>query len=206
MERWAEGIPFWAPRISQKKIRRFYENDAQRIYDEGLIDDVGYGLLARCESFIAANEAAAGRAPCPKCSTVVPHTRGKDEVLRCQCGWKLPWKDYFRAIQHKQLSGAEPVLKQFREFIQAFPTARTAREKVLLIDQLIHGFHWFHKTQKPTRPVAVNLIEGKLGDVVAFLEKLTYSEESTPGTAQNLEEWNRNIDANRGWYRSRRSG
>ena len=31
-----------------KKIRQFYETDAKGIYDEDLIDDVGYGLLARC--------------------------------------------------------------------------------------------------------------------------------------------------------------
>jgi hypothetical protein len=202
----AEGIPFWAPRVSKAKIRRFYENDAKGVYDEDLIDDVGYGLLARCESFIGANEAAAGNALCPRCSAKVPHQRGKDEILRCECGWELPWKDYFRTFQHKQLSGAEPVLKQFQEFVKGFPAARTSREKVLLIDKLIHGFHWFSKTNGPTRPVAVNLIEGRLGDVVAFLEKLTYSENSTAGTAENLAEWNRNIEVNREWYPSRRHG
>jgi hypothetical protein len=202
----ADAVPFWASRVSQRKIRRLYENDAKGIYDEDLIDDVGYGLFARCESFIAANEAASGRAVCPRCSTVVPHAKGKDEILSCECGWELPWKEYFRTIQQKQLSGAEPVLEQFREFVKAFPTARTPREKVLLIDRLIHGFHWFHKTNSPTRPVAVNLIEGRLGDVVEFLEELTYSENSTAGTAENLEEWSRNIDVNRQWYPSRRHG
>jgi hypothetical protein len=79
---------------------------------------------------------------------------------------------------------------------------------VLLIDRLIHGFHWYCKdnVKGPTRPVAVNLIEGRLGEVVAFLDSLTYSNKSTPGVRRNLAEWDRNIEVNRAWYRSRRDG
>ena len=55
-------IPVWAERVAQRKIRRLYENDAKGIYDEALIDDVGYALFARCQSFITANEATKGRA------------------------------------------------------------------------------------------------------------------------------------------------
>ena len=195
-------LPTWAPRLPQALIRRFYETDARGVYDEELIAEVGYALLARCESFIAANRARAGELPCPECAKPVP----REEVLRCPCGWELPWADYFKTIQHKQLSGAEPVLTEFRQFVRAFPSARTAREKVLLIDRVIHCFHWYSKgnVSGPTRPVAVNLIEGRLAEVVAFLDSLTYGEKSTPGTGENLAEWNQNIDANRGWYPSRR--
>jgi hypothetical protein len=126
-------------------------------------------------------------------------------MLRCPCGWTLSWADYFKTIQHKQLSGAEPVLKQFRDFVRAFPPARTPQEKMLLIDRLIHGFHWYYKTSAPTRPVAVNLIEGRLGDVVAFLDRLSCGEKSTPGTRETLAEWDKQIEANRDWYPSRRN-
>ncbi len=186
--------------MPQRKIRRFYESDAKGIYDEDLIDEVGYGLLARCESFITANRARAGEVPCPKCAQPVR----REEVLRCPCGWELRWADYFKTIQHKQLSGAEPVLEQFRDFVNAFPSARTPQEKVLLIDRLIHGFHLYYKTNGPTRPVAVNLIEGRLGDVVAFLDDLSYGEKSTAGTREKLAEWNKNIEVNRNWYPCRR--
>ncbi|KKM86778.1 hypothetical protein LCGC14_1275560 [marine sediment metagenome] len=198
-------LPTWAPRVRQRDIRRFYETDAKGIYDDEVIDELGYALLARCESFVTANRARGGEAPCPKCTQPVRHTAGREEVLRCPCGWELPWAEYFRSIQHTQLSGAEPVLEQFRDFVNAFPAARTAREKVLLIDRLIHGFHWYYKTARgPTRPVAINLIQGRLGDVVAFLEALSYGPKSTPGTKDNLAEWDKNIDANRNWYPSRR--
>jgi hypothetical protein len=76
---------------------------------------------------------------------------------------------------------------------------------MLLIDRLIHGFHWYLKTGGPTRPVAVNLIEGRLSDVVAFLDRLSYGEKSTPGTRETYAQWDVNIDANRNWYRGRRS-
>ena len=192
-------LPTWAPRVSQDEIRRFYESDAKGIFDEDLIAEVGYGLFARCESFIIANRAREGELPCPQCERPVR----REEVLRCPCGWELPWADYFRTIRHKQLSGAEPVLKQFREFVAGFPLARTPKDKVLLIDRLIHGFHWYYKTNGPTRPVAVNLIEGRMDEVVAFLDRLSCDEKSTPGLKENRAEWNKNIEANEGWYPSR---
>jgi hypothetical protein len=186
--------------VPQRQIRRLYENDALGLYDEELIDEVGYGLFARCESFIAANRAVRGQAPCPRCSAVVSHGGDKDEWLRCACGWTLTWGAYFQTIQHKQLSGAEPVLRLFREFVDRFPAARSARQKVLLIDRLIHGFHWYYKTNKPTRPVAVNLIEGRLRQVMDFLDGLTYGSKSTPGMVETKAEWDQSIRTARGWY------
>ena len=118
-------LPTWAPRVTQWEIRRLYEADAQGIYDEELINEVGYGLLARCRSYIDAAEAVQGKARCPQCSGVVMHAGGTEEVLRCKCGWQLTWGGYFETIQHKQLLGAEPVLSQFRSFVQAFSAART---------------------------------------------------------------------------------
>ena len=194
-------LPVWAPRVPQRKIYQLYETDAQGIYDLDLIQEVGYGLLARCESFITANRAREGELPCPECGQTVR----REETLRCPCGWTLPWADYFKTIQHKQLSGAEPVLEQFQTFVDAFPSARTPQAKMRLIDRLIHGFHWYYKTVGPTRPVAVNLIEGRLSDVVAFLDRLSYGDQSTPGMREIYAGWDRNIDANREWYRSRRS-
>jgi hypothetical protein len=200
-----DGYPSWAPRVTRKEIRQLYETDAKGIYDEDLINEVGFGLLALCESFVDATEAVAGRVRCPGCSGTVERSGGKDEVLRCDCGWELSWGDYFGTIQHKQLSGAEPVIDQFRGFVHTFTTARSPQEKMLAIDKLIHGFHWYLKTGKPSRPVAVNLIEGSLSRVVAFLDRLTYGNDSTPGLEESYSRWNENIEVNRDWYRSRRN-
>ena len=132
------------------------------------------------------------------------HAGRKEEVLRCKCGWELAWGDYFKTIRHKQLSGAEPVLDQFRSFLQAFPAARTPQEKTIVIDRLIHGFHWYYKTNAPTRPVAINLIEGRLSEVVAFLDDLSCGDKSTAEVAENYAQWDKRIEANSGWYASRR--
>ena len=197
-------LPTWAPKVKQQEIRRLYETDAKGIYDEDQLNEVGYGLLARCASFIDAMEAVWGKARCPCCSGIVNRSGGEDELLRCTCGWQLPWAEYFATIQHKQLSGAEPVLDQFRRFVREFPGARRPQDKMLLIDRLIHGFHVFLKTTTPTRPVAVNLIEGRLGEVVAFLDVLSYGQASTPGLAENYAKWDEGIEYRRDWYPSRR--
>ena len=90
-------------------------------------------------------------------------------------------------MQGKQLSGAEPVLGQFRDYIEGWPRARTPRAKMLLIDRLIHGFHSYYKAEgEPTRPVAVNLIGGRLRQVLEFLDELTYGPGSTPGTRETI--------------------
>jgi hypothetical protein len=190
--------------VSQGAIRRLYETDARGIYDDELIEEVGRGLAARCRSSIAAVAAVQGQARCPECSGVVAHAGRREELLRCRCGWELSWGDYFATIQRRQLVVAEPVLYRFRSFAQAFPKARAPQQKMMLIDGLIHAFHRYCRTGTPTRPVAVNLIEGRLSEVVAFLEELSRGRRSTRGVAENYGEWDRCIEVNRGWYASRR--
>ena len=154
-----------------------------------------------------------GTLPCPCCSAPVTHTHRENDVLSCDCGWELTWGEYFRTIQHKQLSGAEEVLSQFRAYAERFPRARDPREKMVLIDQLIHGFHSYSKgvgsakrpVGTPTRPVAVNLIGGRLGEVLAFLDSLTYGPGSTRGMRDVKAEYDRNAATARGWALRRMS-
>jgi hypothetical protein len=185
--------------VPQHKIRQFYLNDASGIYDDELIDELGYALLQRCESFLVANEAAQGRVMCPVCSTTILHT-GKNEAVLCckQCGWEMVWEKYFGTFQHKQLYGAEPVLELFRNFVQRFPSAGSLPEKVLLIDALIHGYHWNQKYGY-TRPVAINLIEGKLSDVITFLDSLSYGAQNTEGVQETHVEWVKKGEYVRSW-------
>lgn len=193
-------LPTWAPRLPKGLIKRLYEYDALGIYDEELIDKVGYGLLWRCQSFIQAVEAFHGQAVCPHCNQKIPHNKDKQYMLRCEsCHWELSWGDYFSTIQHKQLSGAEPVLQLFSEFVLVFPKLRTPSEKMVQIDRLIHGFHIYFKDNTPTRPVAVNLIKGRLTDVIKFLENLSLSNSSTPGLNASRQAWHENICYLKNW-------
>ena len=54
------GPPQWARRVRKEKIARLYASDARGIVDAELIDEVGFGLLARCQSILDATAAAQG--------------------------------------------------------------------------------------------------------------------------------------------------
>ena len=191
--------PTWSPRVPKYKIRRLYLQDARGIKDDDLVDEIGFALLARSESFLEANRAVRGQAVCPVCGGLIMHTAKKGEQLLCEaCGWTLPWEKYFSTIQGKQLSGAEPVIKAFIHYIKNFPMAQSYPEKMLLIDQLIHSFHW-HQQFGATRPVAVNLIDGRLADVIEFLDELHHGENSSPGLSHNHDRWIENSQHVRHW-------
>ena len=44
---------------------------------------------------------------------------------------------------------------------------------MVLIDRLIHSFHWSLKADQPARSAANNLIEGNHDQVINFLDQLT---------------------------------
>ena len=192
-------LPKWAQRVAKSKIKQLYELDAKGIYDEDLLDEVGYALYARCQSFIEACRATSGEVHCPVCRMIILHNLDKESLLKCpDCDWQLTWGKYFATIQHKQLSGAEPVLKLFREYINKFPKTNSDRERMFYIDRLLHGFHWSIR-YGPTRPVAINLIEGRLSDVIQFLDALSYGPDSTLGIIQNQTEWFEKSQNARNW-------
>jgi predicted RNA-binding Zn-ribbon protein involved in translation (DUF1610 family) len=188
-------FPTWAPRVKRHLLGRLYENDAQGIQDEELLNEVGWGLYERCKSFILANEAVRGRAPCPVCGATILHHARPDENLRCpSCGWECSWKSYFQTIQHKQLSGADKIIAAFQDYIDRYPAARTTQEKMLLIDILIHSWHWNIICSTDTRAAGINLIEGSYHEVIDFLDGLSYGPRSTPGAAQRWEEWRERVN------------
>lgn len=182
----------WAPKLRPEKLRRLYELDAQGLADEELIDEVGYTLYSRCESILTVTETFYGRVPCPGCGTVILRERdtgSEEEMLHCDhCSWQATWREYHRSWQDRQLWGGNAV-EAFQEFVRRFPGARDPRQKMLLIDQLIHAYHYDLRRQSYNRPAAANLIEGRLRDVIQFLDELTYGAGSTPGLERSQREW-----------------
>ena len=188
----------WAPRVSPQKVLRLYQTDARGILDEELIDDVGYGLLARCESIRTVSDAYRGRIECPQCSALVVEEKGqwarwdKQHLLRCrECDWQMLWGEYHKTFQGRQLRGHnfEP---EFKHFLQHFPRARTPAEKMIIIDRLIHAVH-----TGTAKPAAVNLLSGKARKLTLFLDNLAYGDGSTSGVKQTKAEWNRKLRASR---------
>ena len=152
--------PTWASRVPREKIARLYATDAQGIVDEELIEDVGIGLFARIESIFKSREASAGQARCPLCDRQIDHDGMKDTILRCEsCNWELTWDEYHKAKQGKHLA-ASGLTVFLQEFLQKYQTARSPKEKMVLIDTLIHRYHW-ELEGGLTRPGATDLIGGR---------------------------------------------
>ncbi len=193
--------PRWAPKVPQRKIRTLYEDAARGVLDPALLDDVGIALELRCRSMLAvADVMMRGRIPCPRCGRVTsydPRTFADPGLLlECSaCAWQLPWGAYHQTFRHHELFGADGI-PYIAEYAAAWPAARTARDKLLLIDRLIHLWHWEEVRHERSvgRPSGVNFIEGGRRAVLAFLDTLTYGENTPPELRDRQAAWHANWD------------
>jgi Zn ribbon nucleic-acid-binding protein len=196
-------LPIWSPRVSKSKIRQLYTSFGKGIVDEQLIDDVGFSLLARCESVLAATQAGQGAgAPCPRCTSLLDWVSWRNEDLECRsCGWRCPGQVYKKTMKFKHLfaGGMKPFLE---EFVREFPRARRHSDRFILIDTLIHRYHW-ENVGKPSRPGACCLIEGKLKDIMPFLDALSYGERVPEEVQATREQWRQ--EWRRSWWNRSRS-
>jgi predicted RNA-binding Zn-ribbon protein involved in translation (DUF1610 family) len=201
-EKFTNGIkPHWWPRVSPGKIRRLYENDALGLVDAELIDDVGTSLLLRCQSIIVANEAHGGRAACPRCAAIITHTRNKRQRIICPaCGWQTLWAHYAQTFEGKGLLGGGSIVF-VQAYLETYEHARSPHERFLLIDRLIHAFHWEMHQHMMSRPVACDLIAGRFEDVIALLDTLTYGERTTAEVQQEHAAWEHKVDRSGEWFR-----
>lgn len=171
----------WAPKLAQHRIRRLYEDDARGIIDPELVEDVGWRLWARSESILLVSR---GQVRCPRCQSVftvasfaggTPVPSDEAGFVSCptlQCGWRTTADSYHQSWRHQDLIGCKAI-GEFQEFFERFPVAASAAERLLLVDRLIHSFHWDLKLGLPNRSVGNNLIEGSHDQVVEFLDRLT---------------------------------
>ena len=183
----------WAPRVRRSTIRRLYEQDARGIVDDELSDEVAYGFYARCRSILDATRAwRDGVVTCPGCAADVPHHYAASEVLSCaHCGWESTWIAYRRSFRGKQLlaGNAGP---WFEEYIERLPETRTPRERMLLIDWMVHRLHNAlpEGGEAPIgRPAAVNMIGGNLSQVAAMLDELAGVPGSRIGPPDEHAQW-----------------
>jgi hypothetical protein len=187
--------PHWAPKISQAKIQRLYESDARGIIDLSFIDEVVWALWERCDSILTVTAAHYGHVLCPACDTVIKRQNpwSANEIVKCAtCGWQIPWAMYHQSYRGKQLFAANAV-EIFETYHKDFPRAGTAQDKMILIDGLIHAFHVSLKGIG--RPVAANLMEGSLKDVIHFLDKLASGEASAAGIGNSRAAWKQTLAA-----------
>ena len=195
----------WSPRVPKWKLRRLYQLEAQGIYDDDLLDDIGWTLYLRCRDILIINDALNGKVKCPRCAqarhvSLIPRrTYAREEELRCPvCDWHLTWYAYHLTFKREQLNPGGAV-EAFAAFVRDFDAAHTPQAKMLAIDCVIHAFHYALRVQPdlPTRPAGVNLIVGKLTDVVRFLDELSGIENS-PAIQQTDAAWRANFVAS--WW------
>lgn len=188
-------LPKWAYRLSKNQIERLYKSVSDGFMDEELIHEVGFSLLDRCKSILKVCDSVKGRPHCPICDTQIQVQWKKDEILTCpQCSWTCPWKVYQKSYKYKSLfvGGLE---RDVREFVDKFESTHSLSEQLILIDTLIHRFHW-EKTSISGRPGVCSLIEGKMKDTMAFLDGLTYGDKIPDQVRRTREEWRKKWSVN----------
>ena len=198
----------WANRLAGNKLRQLYQSDAAGMLDLELLDEVGTTLYQRCRSILDVRAAKMGRVRCQGCERLGQETwieRGKirkadwdKEWVECtRCGWRVNWGEFVHSFKRRQLNSGG-ALPAFEEFVVRYPSLRTPEEKMVAIDRLIHAFHYSfrQRPEMPSRPVAPNLINGKLDEVIALLDELTFG----PGLADGRKQWDQTLERYRREY------
>ena len=184
-------LPQWAKQIRRDKISKLYKSHATGIFDEELMDEVAYSLLARAESIIAVTRVhSEGILDCPSCLHILRCNSQNNFI--CHCGWNLSRSELHKTYKHKQLVGgaAMPIIE---DAVKSFPGKGSYYAKMLWIDKLIHAFHGELDVQRKEtglayRPVARNFIEGSLLQVVELIYSLAY-DEGTPDFVKSRADW-----------------
>lgn len=179
------SIVHWPPRVTKERLRRLYASEAAGLLDDELLDEVGITLYLRCRAILDVCGALhRGLVRCPGCErdgreTLVPREqatrRNPDPAIACPtCGWATTWNAYEATFRRRQLNPGGAT-EYFQSFFDDYPRCTTSPERMLAIDRLIHAFHYSLRADPslPTRPAAVNLIEGRLTDIVPFLDALS---------------------------------
>lgn len=195
----------WSKRVEPQKIRRLYESDAQGMLDVELLDDVGYGFYVCCRELVERGQAVRGRIKCRNCGAIIVRqtvdgkfSRDPMELLVCdECSWQITCGDY-----HKSLLRIEPPSPQLHAeeclaevFVQKWPRARSPRQKLLLIDELIHEFHMHYRAVGS--PLGWSVIRATGRQLIELLEDLAYGPGSTKGLEKTREMWSARLKARR---------
>lgn len=200
----ASGI-HWPPRVTRERLRRLYASEAAGLLDEELLDEVAITLYLRCRAILDVESALhRGMVRCPRCERNDRETlfareqatrRKPDPPIVCPiCGWTTTWSAYEATFRRRQLNPGGAT-QYFQSFVDNYPRCATPRERMLAIDRLIHEFHYSLRADPsmPTRPAAVNLIEGRLTDIVPFLDALSVGI-VTPEMVGTRRAWEQTMD------------
>jgi hypothetical protein len=190
----------WSPKIRQSRIWKLYQNDAAGAVDEILVEDVGLGLLHRCQSIWLVTHR---EVECPRCGATFalcePDSwKTLPGVQTCPmpgCGWETTANEWHESWRHRELLGTA-AMEPVETYLRDYPRARTIEDRMVCIDQLIHAFHISLQTGRLNRSFANNLIEGSHDQVVELLDKLFAKEGRV-----DKDQWHANVNT---MYQTRR--
>ena len=137
--------PEWAPRIRQSLIRRLYETDALGIYDDELLDEVGWGIGSPLRELhhrgggrprAASNALPAGRSCC------TTPARMRSCTAQPAAG-KWPGRRISKPSSTSSSAARRRCWRSSRNLSTNSRLHKRSPEKMLLIDRLIHGFHYY---------------------------------------------------------------
>lgn len=164
---------------------RLYAAEAAGTPDETLVDDIGYTLYTRCKLAAeiwdimergAIRCLACGAEPDVAHMLDARHRKYLDwsqEPIACTCGKRYTYRGYRQAYRTNNMPrGAASDV--FDAFVASWEgvAKRGYREKMLLVDGLVHAAHVSLLGGTQGRPVAINLIEGNKAQILALLSQL----------------------------------
>jgi hypothetical protein len=87
----------WAPKVPPELLKRLYSNDAKMLFNESLVDEIGWMFYVRClqgrDERLLANE---NKLKCHNCGKILTKTRS--QLLNCDCGHSYIFKEYMRSF------------------------------------------------------------------------------------------------------------
>jgi len=160
----------WAPPLPTHKLVSLYEANAAGLLDDDVLDDVGWRIWDRLSDVI---RVSSGKVRCPACGTefqVRTPESSPDEIVGCPgCAWEVTPRSWHKSWEHRDLNGH---CDEFERYVRAWPTARHVRERMLLIDAVVHSLHMSSRDDSPGNFAARNFLEGTRPKIVALLEEL----------------------------------
>ncbi|MDR0896474.1 MAG: hypothetical protein LBN04_01320 [Oscillospiraceae bacterium] len=163
----------WSPRVPLAYLKRLYKDDAKMFFNDDLVDEVGYMLYARClqgrDERLLANE---GKLKCHHCGKILSKTNSP--LLQCDCGYSYIFREYMRSFNENGMP-SRSATPFFNEFVNKWPFAKEYREKMRLIDEVIHQCH-LNMLSGVTRGFAgMNLFEGSKREINELILALAYN-------------------------------
>ena len=160
----------WAPPLPSGKLVRLYESNAIGLIDDEVLDDVGWRLWERLSDV---GRVVRGEVRCPGCGVIFQVRsagRDVDDVVSCPSGdWSVTPRDWHRSWENRDLNGHCP---EFQHFVNLWPTASSPRDRMVLVDAIVHALHVSARHDLPGNFAARNFIEGSRPKVVALLDEL----------------------------------